>query len=105
MFMIVSIFYYAYEAIGKWLVDTLRNILHVNFLVFANCFMSIRVSNLNNHSISLDQYIYATSVVDKYLYDDTVNKSTNFYITTLASDMIFTKDDVPTSDVNLTFTT
>ena len=36
--------------------------------------------------------------MDKYLYTATVNRIKKFYKTTLPSDMIFTKDDVPTSD-------
>ena len=41
---------------------------------------------------------YATSVVAKYLDNDTVKASTKFYKTILPSDMIFTKDDTSTSD-------
>ena len=47
---------------------------------------------------SVDQDIYATSIVTKYMHTATVNKSTNFYQTTLPSDMIFAKDDASTSD-------
>ena len=41
---------------------------------------------------------YATSIVAKNLDTATVNTSTKFYKTTLTADMIFTKDDVSTSD-------
>ena len=53
---------------------------------------------MNDHSISLDQAIYATSIVDKYLDTTKVNTITKFYKTTLPSDRIFTKDDKSTSD-------
>ena len=60
--------------------------------------MSIRISQLKDHSISVDQARYATSVVAKYLDTSTVKVSNKFYKTTLPSDMIFTKEDVSTSD-------
>ena len=53
---------------------------------------------MRDHSISVDQARYATSIVDKYLYTVTVNTSTNFYQTNFPSDMIFTKSDISTSD-------
>ena len=43
------------------------------------------------YQVPLDQAMYATCVVAKYLDTVTVNKSTNFYNTTFPSDMIFTK--------------
>ena len=86
------------EALGIFCVDNLGKIFHVNFLVFSHWFMSISVSQIKDHSISVDQDIYATSIVVKYLYTATVKKSTKFYNTTLPYDMIFTKDDVFTSD-------
>ena len=59
------VYWYKNEDLGKWFVDTLRNIFHVNFLGYAHWFMSIRISQLKDHSISVDQAIYATSVVEK----------------------------------------
>ena len=53
---------------------------------------------MRDHSILLDQARYATSVVAKYLDTATVNTSTNFYKTTLPSDMIFAIIDPSTSD-------
>ena len=50
------------------------------------------------HSISVDQYLYAVSIVLKYLDTATVKKITNVYKTTLTSDMIFIKYDAYTSD-------
>ena len=46
----------------------------------------------------MDQARYATSIVAKYLDTATVKVSTKFYKTTLPDDMIFTKEDVSTSD-------
>ena len=60
--------------------------------------MSIRISQLKYHSISVDQARYATSIVAKYLYTVTVKVSKKFYKTTLPAEMIFTKEDVSTSD-------
>ena len=53
---------------------------------------------MNDHSVSVDKDVYATSIVDKYLDTLTVKTGTKFYKTTLPSDMIFSKDDVSTSD-------
>ena len=33
------VYWYNYEALGKWSVDDLGNIFHVNFLVYAHWFM------------------------------------------------------------------
>ena len=75
----------------KWFVDTLGKRFHVNFLLYANWFISIIISQMKDHSISVDQDIYATSIVAKYLDTATVKLSTKFYNTTLPADMIFTK--------------
>ena len=53
---------------------------------------------MKDHSISVDQDIYATSIVDKYLYNPTFKTSKTFYNTNFLYDIIFTKDDVSTSD-------
>ena len=47
--------------------------------------------------LNLSQW-YDTSIVDNYLDTTTFKTSTEFYKTTLPSDMIFTKADVSTSD-------
>ena len=90
-------YWYTYELLGKWFLDTLGKIFHVNFLGYAHWFMSIIISQMKDHSISIDQDRYATSVVGKYLYTATVKAGTKFYNTTLPSDMIFTKVDAYTS--------
>ena len=70
----------------------------MNFLGYAHWFISIIISQLKDHSISVDQARYATSIVAKLLDTATVKVSTKFYKTTFPYDMIFTKDDVSTSD-------
>ena len=92
------VYWYTNEDLKKWFVDTLGKRFHVKFLGFAHWFMSIRISQLKNHSISVDQARYATSIVAKYLDTATFKVSNKFYKTTLTSDMIFTKEDVSTSD-------
>ena len=92
------VYWYTNEDLGKWFVDTLGKRLHVNFLGYSHWFISIGISQLKDHSIFVDQDRYATSIVAKYLDTATVKLSNNFYNTTLPSDMIFTKEDVSTSD-------
>ena len=91
------VYWYTNEYLGKLFVDTLGKRFHVNFLGYAHWFVSIRISQMKDHSISEDQDIYATSIVVKYLDNATVKVSTKFYNTTLPADMIFTKEDVSTS--------
>ena len=92
------VYWYTNEYLGKWFVDNLGEIFHVNFLGYAHCFMSIRIYQLKDHSISVDQAGYATSIVAKYLDTATVKVSKKFYKTTFPADMIFTKEYVSTSD-------
>ena len=60
--------------------------------------MSIIISQLKDHSIFVDQDRYATYFFAKYSNTATVKVSTKFYKTTLPADMIFTNEDVSTSD-------
>ena len=60
--------------------------------------MSIIISPLKDHFISVDQARYATSIVEKYLDTATVKVSNKFYKTKLPADMVFTKEDVSTID-------
>ena len=53
---------------------------------------------MKDHSISVDHNRYATSIVAKYLDTFTVKISSKFYKTTFPAEMIFTKEDVSTSD-------
>ena len=59
------VYWYTSEALEKWFVDTLGKIFHVNLLGYAHWFMSIIISQMKDHSISVDQARYATSVVAK----------------------------------------
>ena len=45
------VYCYKPEALGKWFVDTLGKIFHVNLLGFAHWFMSIRISQKKDHYI------------------------------------------------------
>ena len=92
------VYWYTNEDIGKWFVDTLGKRFHVNFLGYSHWFMSTKISQLKDHSISVYQARYAISIVAKYLDAATVRVITKFYKTTLPADVIFTKEDVPTSD-------
>ena len=71
--------------------NTLGKIFHVNFLGYAPWFMSIRISQMKDHSISMDQARYATFIVAKYLDTAKVKVRTKFYKTIFLADMIFTK--------------
>ena len=99
------VYWYTNEDLGKWFVDTLGKRFHVNFLGFAHWFMSIIISQLKDHSISVDEARYSTSIVAKYLDTAKVKVSKKFYKTILPSDMIFTKEDVSTSDEQWTIAT
>ena len=66
-------------------------IFHVKLLGYAHWFVSIRISQMKDHSISMDQAKYATSIVVKYLDTATVKVSKKFYNTTFPADIIFTK--------------
>ena len=70
----------------------------MNFLGFAHWFMSIIISQLKDHSISVYQDKYDTSIVAKYLDTATVKVSNKFYRTTVPAEIIFIKEDVSTSD-------
>ena len=59
--------------------------------------MSIRISQLKDHSIYVDQARYDTSMVTKYLDTATVKLSTKFYKKIFPAEMIFTKEYVSTS--------
>ena len=82
----------------KCFVETLGNIFHVNSLGYEHWFISIRISQTRDYSISVDQARYATYIVVKYLDNATVKTINKFYNTNLPSDMIFTKYDAYTSD-------
>ena len=85
------VYWYTNKDLGKWFVDTLGKRFHVNFLGFSHWFMSIIISQLKDHYISVDQARYATYIFAKYLDTATVKVRNKFYMTTLSADIIFTK--------------
>ena len=60
------VYWYTSEELGKWFVVRTGNIFYVNFLGNEHWFMSIMMSQLNEHYISVDQARYATSIIKKY---------------------------------------
>ena len=66
------VYWYTSEAIGKWSVETIVKRFHVNFLGYAHWFMSIIISQMKDHYISVDQARYDISIVEKYLDNATV---------------------------------
>ena len=92
------VYWYTNEDLGKWFVETLGKRFHVSFLGFAHWFMSISISKLKDHYISVDQARYATPIVAKYLDTATAKVGNKFYKTTFPADMISTKEDFSTSD-------
>ena len=59
------VYWYKNEDLGKWFVDTFGKRFHVKFLGYAYWFMPIIISQMKDHSISVDQARYATSIVSK----------------------------------------
>ena len=53
---------------------------------------------MKDHSIYVDQARYAATIFGKYLDTATVKVSTKFFKTTFPAGVIFTKEDVSTSD-------
>ena len=79
------VYWYTYEWLDKWFVDTLVKSVHVNFLGYARWFISIGISQLKDCSIYVDQARYSTSVVSKYLDTATVKEILRFHKEYLAS--------------------
>ena len=61
------VYWYTSQALGNVFVDALGKIFHVRFLLYAHWFMSIRIYQTKDHSISIDQARYDTSIVAKTL--------------------------------------
>ena len=61
------VYWYSYGALGKWFMDTLGKIFHVNLLGYAHWLISIRIYQIKDDSISVDQARYATSIVENNL--------------------------------------
>ena len=70
------------KELGKGFLDTLGNIFHVNFLGYAHWFMFIIISQIKDHYISVDQSMYATSVVENYLGTAKIKENAKFHNTT-----------------------
>ena len=92
------VYCYNYEFLGKWFLDALGMRFHVNFLGYTHWFVSIRISQMKYHYISVDRARYYTSIVAKYLDTATVNTSTKFYKTNFPFGIIFTKAYASTID-------
>ena len=92
------VYWYTSETLGKWFVDTLGKRFYVKLLGYAYRLMSIRISHMEYHYISVYQDGYATSIVAKYLDIATFKTSTNFCKNTLPYDILFNKADSSTSD-------
>ena len=60
--------------------------------------MSIRISQIKDHSNSVDQTRYATAFVSKYLETATIKENSKYHKITLPHDMVFTKKYASTSD-------
>ena len=60
-----SVYWYTSEALGNCFVGTLGKIFHVKFLGYAHWFMSIRIFQMKDHSISVYQARYSPSIVAK----------------------------------------
>ena len=53
--------------------------------------MSIRILQIRDHSISVDQEMYATYVLENYLETDTIKENSKFHRNTVPHNMIFIK--------------
>ena len=71
------VYWYTNEDLGKWFVDTLGKIFHVNLLGYAHWFMSIIISQMKDHSISVYQarYVKTYGAIDRSV--DVKNVVTN----------------------------
>ena len=59
------VYWYTSEDLVRWCVDTLGKRFNMNFLIYARWFMSIIISKMKDHSISVDEARYDTSIVEK----------------------------------------
>ena len=65
--------------------------LHVNFLGYAYWFIYIRISQLKDHSILVDQARYDISIFSEYLETATIKENSKYHNTTLPYDIILTE--------------
>ena len=66
------LYWYTSEELGKCFLGTLLKRFHLNFLGYEHWFMSVRISKINDRSISVDQARYATYFVSKYIDTSTI---------------------------------
>ena len=92
------VYWYTSKELVKWFLDKLVRMFHVKFLGYAHWFISIRISQLKDYIIPVDQSRYTTSVLTKYLDTDTIKWGSKVHKATLPHDMICTKEDASTSD-------
>ena len=78
--------------------DTLGNILPVKFLGYVQWFIFIRISQLRDHSVSVNQARYAICVFGNDLETAAIKKNSMIHDTTLPHDIIFTKEYTSASD-------
>ena len=69
------VYWYTSEDLGKYVVDTLGKIFHVRFLVYSHLFISIGISQLKDHYISVDQTRYDACFVKNYPYISTIKEN------------------------------
>ena len=50
-YVYIFVYWYTYENLGKWFMDTLGKRLHVEFTGYEYWFIYIRISQLKDHSI------------------------------------------------------
>ena len=65
----------------------------MKFLGYSHWFISIRISQLKDHSFLVDQARYATYIVAKYINTETIKEKPKYHKTTLPHDTISTKED------------
>ena len=63
--------------------------------------LSIRISQVKNNSISVDEARYSTSVVAKYLDTTTIKENSEFHKTTLTHDIKLIKEYLSIIDEKL----
>ena len=59
------VYWYTSEALGKWFLDILGEIFHLNFFGYTHWFMPIIIYQMKDHSISIIKAICATYIVAK----------------------------------------
>ena len=66
------VYWYTSEEPVKFFVDTLVKIFNVNFLGYVSWFLSIRISQFNDHYIPVDHYRYTIFAIANHLDTDTI---------------------------------